>query len=90
MSEYKRVTIDKIQPNLKTFSLKIETVFDSSRGTIVIDSWRRAYSPGQINKLENDLNVFAQNSNAEEILDVVRTMWTEQVIADYQSSLNQE
>lgn len=79
MSKY-NITIDTIEPNLKTLSIKINGWTIDDNGDLKIIKERRAFTPGQIEHLSDWLNEFAPETDASDTLNIVNVMWTPEVV----------
>lgn len=74
--ERKQILIDHINVENKSLSIAIDTLLDTSQGTIRIGRWRCAYTAEDgIDKLVSDLNTQAPDADHKLILDLVDGLW---------------
>lgn len=77
--------IDNINTTNKTISIAKDKVVLKDDVEIARQRHRCAFAPGDIEAVKEYLGI---EESAE--IDYLNAIWTEQVVADYQASLNQE
>lgn len=79
------VNIDNIQPDLKTVSIAVDHVIMDDEGKVVskIGRHRRGFAPGAMQDVMNFLAENAPNSNIEITEALLNTLWTQEVIDNY-------
>lgn len=79
------ITIDNIQPEIKTISLAIEQVIVDESNNIVskVSRNRCAFTPGQLTEVQQYIQDQAPNNSYQDVLDILNIMWTPQVIDNY-------